>query len=106
MVDKLIAGFLPRIRQGIAHRISPTLDASEAAAQLLEYRMKDSQDLFSRQDLKDAMKEAAKEALMEMNKKKSIQVQVADDSSWDLEPEIYSIVQTGPQVNRTDRTSR
>ena len=62
--------------------------------------MEDSQDLFSRQDLKDAMKEAAKEALMEMNKKKSIQVQVADDSSWDLEPEIYSIVQTGPQGNR------
>ena len=35
-----------------------------------------------------------------MNKKKAIQVQVADDSSWDLEPEIYSIVQKEPQGNR------
>ena len=63
MVDKFIAGFLPRIRQGIAHGIYPTLDAAESAAQLVEYRMEDSQDSFSIQDLKDAMKEAAKEAL-------------------------------------------
>ena len=32
MVEKCIAGFIPRIRQGIAHGIYPTLDAAEAAA--------------------------------------------------------------------------